>query len=50
MPAGRFMLLDTPLAAHSELDLPPDVAHQVRDVLRLAAGATISLLDGRGAT
>lgn len=50
MPAGRFVLLDTPLAAHSELDLPPDVAHQARDVLRLAPGATISLLDGRGAT
>jgi len=50
MPAGRFVLLDTPLAAHTELDLPPDVAHQARDVLRLAPGNTISLLDGRGAT
>lgn len=50
MPAGRFVLLDTPLAAHTELDLPPDVAHQARDVLRLAPGDTIFLLDGRGAT
>ena len=50
MPAGRFVLLDTPLAPRSELDLPPDVAHQARDVLRLSPGAVISLLDGRGAT
>lgn len=50
MPAGRFVLLDTPLAAHTELDLPSDVAHQVRDVLRLAPGAALSLLDGNGAT
>jgi 16S rRNA (uracil1498-N3)-methyltransferase len=50
MPAGRFVLLDTPLAAHTELDLPPDVAHQARDVLRLAPGDMIYLLDGRGAT
>ncbi len=50
MPAGRFVLLDTPLAAHAELELPPDVAHQARDVLRLAPGDVIHLLDGRGAT
>ena len=50
MPAGRFVLLDTPLTARSELDLPADVAHQVRDVLRLAPGGVIHLLDGRSAT
>ncbi|HEU5348389.1 MAG TPA: RsmE family RNA methyltransferase [Ktedonobacterales bacterium] len=50
MPAGRFVLLDVALAEHSELDLPPDVAHQVRDVLRATPGDTIHLLDGHGAT
>lgn len=50
MPAGRFVLLDVALAEHAELDLPPDVAHQVRDVLRATPGAVIHLLDGRGAT
>lgn len=48
MPAGRFVLLDVPLAEHAELDLPQDVAHQVRDVLRAAPGAMIQLLDGHG--
>ena len=50
MPAGRFVLLDTPLAAHIELELPLEVAHQARDVLRLAPGDVIYLLDGQGAT
>jgi len=50
MPAGRFVLLDVALAEHAEVDLPPDVAHQVRDVLRATPGAIIQLLDGRGAT
>ena len=50
MPAGRFVLLDAALAEQTELDLPPDVAHQVRDVLRATPGAIIHLLDGRGAT
>jgi 16S rRNA (uracil1498-N3)-methyltransferase len=50
MPAGRFVLLDVPLAEHAELDLPPDVAHQVRDVLRATPGAIIQVLDGLGAT
>jgi 16S rRNA (uracil1498-N3)-methyltransferase len=50
MPAGRFVLLDVALAEHAELDLPPDVAHQVRDVLRATPGDAIHLLDGRGAT
>ncbi len=47
MPAGRFVLLETPLAALTEIELPPEVAHQVRDVLRLIPGATIDLLDGK---
>ncbi|MGE5333553.1 MAG: 16S rRNA (uracil(1498)-N(3))-methyltransferase [Nitrososphaerota archaeon] len=50
MPAGRFVLLDVALTEYSELDLPPDVAHQVRDVLRARPGDTIQLLDGRGAS
>jgi len=48
MPAGRFVLLETPLAASAEIDLPPEVAHQVRDVLRLVPGDSIDLLDGKG--
>ncbi len=48
MPAGRFVLLDVALAEHTEMELPPDVAHQVRDVLRAIPGAKIQLLDGRG--
>jgi 16S rRNA (uracil1498-N3)-methyltransferase len=48
MPAGRFVLLETPLVASSEIELPHEVAHQVRDVLRLVPGATIDLLDGKG--
>jgi 16S rRNA (uracil1498-N3)-methyltransferase len=31
-----------------EIELPAEVAHQVRDVLRLAVGASLHLLDGRG--
>lgn len=50
MPAGRFVLLDVALAAHTELELPSDIAHQVRDVLRAGPGDAILLLDGRGAT
>jgi 16S rRNA (uracil1498-N3)-methyltransferase len=48
MPAGRFVLLGVPLSPSAEIELPPDVAHQVRDVLRLTPGAAIDLLDGRG--
>lgn len=50
MPAGRFVLLDVPLVGFGEIELPPDVAHQVRDVLRAKPGDPITLLDGRGAT
>jgi 16S rRNA (uracil1498-N3)-methyltransferase len=48
MPAGRFYVGDLTLAPGMELELPPDVAHRARDVLRLVPGRTLSLLDGRG--
>jgi 16S rRNA (uracil1498-N3)-methyltransferase len=48
MPAGRFLLLETPLADGAEIELPPEVAHQARDVLRLGVGGTLRLLDGAG--
>jgi 16S rRNA (uracil1498-N3)-methyltransferase len=48
MPAGRFLLLETPLARDAEIELPFEVAHQARDVLRLGVGGTIRLLDGAG--
>ncbi len=48
MPAGRFVTGGLPLAANGELELPAEIAHQVRDVLRLAPGDSIRLLDGRG--
>ena len=48
MPAGRFVLLETPLARDAEIELPFEVAHQARDVLRLGVGGTLRLLDGAG--
>jgi 16S rRNA (uracil1498-N3)-methyltransferase len=48
MAAGRFILIDATLVDGAEIALPDDVAHQARDVLRLATGATLALLDGRG--
>jgi 16S rRNA (uracil1498-N3)-methyltransferase len=48
MPAGRFLLLETPLASDTQIELPLEVAHQVRDVLRLGVGETLRLLDGAG--
>lgn len=48
MPAGRFLLEGQPLAPGLELALPDDIAHQARDVLRLAPGDTFHLLDGAG--
>jgi 16S rRNA (uracil1498-N3)-methyltransferase len=48
MPAGRFLLLETPLVEDTEIELPPEVAHQARDVLRVGVGATLRLLDGAG--
>ncbi|MFI5274156.1 MAG: 16S rRNA (uracil(1498)-N(3))-methyltransferase [Ktedonobacterales bacterium] len=48
MPAGRFIADDLALAAGATLDLPPELAHQARDVLRLGPGDTLRLLDGAG--
>jgi 16S rRNA (uracil1498-N3)-methyltransferase len=48
MPAGRFVVTDLSLAPAVELELPPEIAHQARDVLRLGQGDTLDLLDGRG--
>jgi|SRR5579884_1072161 len=48
MPAGRFIVTGLPLAAGAEVELPAEIAHQVRDVLRLATGNSIRLLDGAG--
>src|SRR5579859_8165841 len=48
MPAGRFVAPAGLLADGAEIELPPELAHQVRDVLRLAAGETVTLLDGAG--
>src|SRR5262249_31401232 len=48
MPAGRFIVLDAALTPGAEIELPPEIAHQVRDVLRLAPGDTVRLLDGLG--
>ncbi len=36
------------LSSGAELELPPEVAHQARDVLRLGEGDTLRLLDGVG--
>jgi 16S rRNA (uracil1498-N3)-methyltransferase len=48
MPAGRFVVTETALAAGMEIELPAEVAHQARDVLRLRIGDTLTLLDGAG--
>ncbi len=48
MPAGRFMLSGAALEEGAEIALPESVAHQARDVLRLAPGDALVLLDGRG--
>jgi 16S rRNA (uracil1498-N3)-methyltransferase len=48
MPAGRFILIGAALAEGAEIALPDDIAHQARDVLRLAPGDSLALLDGRG--
>lgn len=47
MPAGRFVVPAELLAA-GEVELPPEVAHQARDVLRLQPGDALTLLDGAG--
>lgn len=48
MPAGRFLIEGVELVPGVGLELPAEVAHQVRDVLRLGIGDTIRLLDGAG--
>ncbi|MGZ3665780.1 MAG: 16S rRNA (uracil(1498)-N(3))-methyltransferase [Ktedonobacterales bacterium] len=48
MPAGRFVVEGLPLQPGDEIDLPQEVAHQARDVLRLSTGGTLHLLDGAG--
>ncbi len=48
MPAGRFVLLEVALTTGAEIELPAEIAHQARDVLRLGTGATLRLLDGHG--
>ncbi len=48
MPAGRFVVEGLTLQPESELELPQEVAHQARDVLRFTPGDTLHLLDGAG--
>ncbi len=48
MPAGRFVVEGLTLQPESELELPQEVAHQARDVLRATPGDTLHLLDGTG--
>ncbi|HEV2458264.1 MAG TPA: RsmE family RNA methyltransferase [Ktedonobacterales bacterium] len=48
MPAGRFVLTEVALAEGAEIVLPLEIAHQARDVLRLAPGDRLWLLDGVG--
>lgn len=48
MPAGRFLVEGLPLVTDTEIVLPDAVAHQARDVLRLAPGNSLRLLDGSG--
>ena len=48
MPAGRFVVTDVALVTGAELELPAEIAHQARDVLRLRPGDTLTLLDGAG--
>ena len=48
MSAGRFFVDPLLLRDPAEVTLPPAIANQVRSVLRLRAGAAITLLDGAG--
>jgi 16S rRNA (uracil1498-N3)-methyltransferase len=48
MPARRFFVEGMALWVGVEVALPDAVAHQARDVLRLARGETLYLLDGTG--
>ncbi|HEU0196464.1 MAG TPA: 16S rRNA (uracil(1498)-N(3))-methyltransferase [Nevskiaceae bacterium] len=42
------LYVEAPLAEGARLDLPADAAHHAVQVLRLGAGATLTLFDGRG--
>jgi 16S rRNA (uracil1498-N3)-methyltransferase len=48
MPAGRFYVEGIALTPGAEFDLPTELAHQARDVLRLPPGGALRLLDGAG--
>ena len=48
MPTGRFFVGNLALSPGAEIELPPEVAHRARDVLRLTAGNTLCLMDGVG--
>jgi 16S rRNA (uracil1498-N3)-methyltransferase len=48
VPAGRFVVTAGTLADGAEIELDTDHAHQARDVLRLAVGDPLTLLDGLG--
>ena len=48
VPAGRFYVEGIGFTTEAEIALPDDLAHQARDVLRLAPGDTLRLLDGAG--
>jgi 16S rRNA (uracil1498-N3)-methyltransferase len=48
MSAGRFFVPPAILVNPEAVTLPDAIAHQARDVLRLNAGDTITLLDGSG--
>ena len=49
MSAGRFVIAGHTLTPGASVRLPDDVAHQVRDVLRLGVGDAVHILDGAGA-
>lgn len=48
MPAGRFYVAGIALSPGIEFELPAEIAHQARDVLRLQPGGVLRLLDGAG--
>jgi 16S rRNA (uracil1498-N3)-methyltransferase len=48
MPAGRFFMRGIAPVTGATVELPAELAHQVRDVLRLGPSASITLLDGEG--
>lgn len=48
MSAGRFFVPPAVVAQPERIILPPEIAAQVRSVLRLRPGDTVTLLDGTG--